>query len=382
MRHNLFLRGLVCVLGTALPLPAANRFFIENQTVPKGGMGIGILLKADIDVERNPDIDTERVLGFSFGINYDETALTVTAVTVEGTSIAPSALVEDESFFAGTIDPARGLVGYGCVLDFLPPFADSIPSGNNYALAKLVVDVIGAGGTSSPMSLETVPTNPDPDRPVKNVMTNDEGTSIIPTLLSGTITIEDRTPQITLVSGNSGPGGTVFQVEGLFFGEPGLAVKVGGAAAAATLRLDGTTLDVTAPPCASPGTKPVEVCTVWGCDTEESGFACPDEPPPGGSQKPLDENQDGKMDISDAVSVLNHLFLGTNPTLPCGDGTPGDAGNIALLDSNHDNRVDLSDPVHLLAFLFTGGPVPFPCAGDPSCPCKLIVGCPDNPKCE
>lgn len=95
----------------------------------------------------------------------------------------------------------------------------------------------------------------------------------------------------------------------------------------------------------------------------------------GGRQKPGDENQDGKFDLSDPVSVLNHLFLGTNPTLPCGDGTVTDAANVALLDSNGDGKIDLSDAVHMLAFLFLGGPPPAPCAGNADCPCILIVNC-------
>lgn len=98
--------------------------------------------------------------------------------------------------------------------------------------------------------------------------------------------------------------------------------------------------------------------------------------PAGGAQKPGDENQDGNLDLSDAVSVLNHLFLGTNPSLPCGDGTTGDAGNIKLLDANGDGRIDLSDAVNLLAFLFLGGPQPAACT-NPDCPCLVIEGCPD-----
>ena len=59
---------------------------------------------------------------------------------------------------------------------------------------------------------------------------------------------------------------------------------------------------------------------------------CP-EIPEGGLQKPGDENQDGKLDISDAVALLNFLFL--------------------------------------------GGPPPKNCLDD-KCPCIRIIGCPDN----
>jgi 23S rRNA G2069 N7-methylase RlmK/C1962 C5-methylase RlmI len=99
----------------------------------------------------------------------------------------------------------------------------------------------------------------------------------------------------------------------------------------------------------------------------------------GGTQKPFDENQDGKMDISDAVAVLNFLFTGSNPTLPCGDGLGADPANIQLLDANGDNKVDLSDPVRELGFLFLGNPRPVSCVDD-NCPCIIILGCPKWPR--
>ena len=102
------------------------------------------------------------------------------------------------------------------------------------------------------------------------------------------------------------------------------------------------------------------------------------DPSGGGRQKPGDENQDGKLDISDPVALLNHLFLGTNPELPCGDHTATDAANKALLDANGDGSIDISDPVSLLNFLFVGGGLPAVCGGDPSCACVSIPGCPEN----
>jgi hypothetical protein len=78
----------------------------------------------------------------------------------------------------------------------------------------------------------------------------------------------------------------------------------------------------------------------------------------GGVQKPGDENQDGSLNISDPVSLLNHLFSGTNPALPCGDGTLDDPANLAILDLNGSGAIDLSDPIHALNFLFSGGPPP------------------------
>lgn len=93
----------------------------------------------------------------------------------------------------------------------------------------------------------------------------------------------------------------------------------------------------------------------------------------GGSQLPADCNQDGTLDISDAICLLGHLFLGTPARVPCDGGTIQDAGNISLLDSNGGGAVDLSDAVYLLGYLF-GGSSPPVLGAD----CVSIAGCPDN----
>ncbi len=60
-----------------------------------------------------------------------------------------------------------------------------------------------------------------------------------------------------------------------------------------------------------------------------------------------DANRDAGRDISDALFIINYLYLeGTPPLCP------------AALDSNDDEDLDLTDAVHLLSYLFLGGPVP------------------------
>ena len=91
----------------------------------------------------------------------------------------------------------------------------------------------------------------------------------------------------------------------------------------------------------------------------------------GGRQFPGDLNQDSNLDISDAISLLGHLFVGNPATLPCGDGTTADPGNLVLLDVNGDNGVNLTDAVGLLTWLFRGGAPPVggqECVRIPSCP--------------
>ncbi|MEM7261804.1 MAG: lamin tail domain-containing protein, partial [Planctomycetota bacterium] len=81
-------------------------------------------------------------------------------------------------------------------------------------------------------------------------------------------------------------------------------------------------------------------------------------PPVGGRQRIGDANQDGNLDLSDAIQTLRFLFLGAGLDLPCEGASVEDAGNLVIFDSNGDGNVDLSDPVHVLAYLFLAGDPP------------------------
>jgi hypothetical protein len=94
---------------------------------------------------------------------------------------------------------------------------------------------------------------------------------------------------------------------------------------------------------------------------------------PGGIQRTGDCNQDGRLDISDGICLLGHLFLGSPRTLPCDGGSVSEPGNKALLNVNGDAIIDLSDPVRLLGFLFLGSSSPVLGKG-----CVPIAGCPEN----
>lgn len=60
-----------------------------------------------------------------------------------------------------------------------------------------------------------------------------------------------------------------------------------------------------------------------------------------------DANQDSRVDLSDAVTILSYLFA---------DGQPPSCFDRA--DVNDDNALNLTDPVYLLNFLFKSGPPP------------------------
>ena len=68
-----------------------------------------------------------------------------------------------------------------------------------------------------------------------------------------------------------------------------------------------------------------------------------------------DANEDGVIDVSDAIQMLTGLFV--SKSIP---------GCVDAADANDDGQVDISDAIHELRYLFLGGqapPAPFPHAG-------------------
>lgn len=94
-----------------------------------------------------------------------------------------------------------------------------------------------------------------------------------------------------------------------------------------------------------------------------------------GHMRPGDCNQDGSLDISDAVCVLGFLFLGAPQELPCGP-RPMYVGNRMLVDWQRDDAVDLSDAVAILVYLFSNGPPHF--LQEKGETCLPLFHCPDT----
>jgi hypothetical protein len=90
----------------------------------------------------------------------------------------------------------------------------------------------------------------------------------------------------------------------------------------------------------------------------------------GGGQRPGDSNQDGELDLSDAVSLLLRLFGGGAGPLPCEGDATGEANRL-VLDVNHDATIDVTDAIYILNYLFKDGPAPV--AGNA---CIRVEGCP------
>ena len=79
-----------------------------------------------------------------------------------------------------------------------------------------------------------------------------------------------------------------------------------------------------------------------------------------------DTNQDGLLNITDGVFILNYLFV------PMTDTSCPDA-----LDINDDNQIGTTDALMLLNYLFLGGPPPLPPFPDPG-----LDPTPDGPGCD
>ncbi|HAK94283.1 MAG TPA: hypothetical protein DCM87_04600 [Planctomycetes bacterium] len=109
----------------------------------------------------------------------------------------------------------------------------------------------------------------------------------------------------------------------------------------------------------------------WGQSAAEGGSPGRAEPA-GGRQLPADTNQDGRVNISDAVTLIKTLYGTANETLPCTGATLADGGNAVLFDVNGDAAVNLADVLHLFAYLFTNGPSPAY-----GTQCAPVTGCPD-----
>jgi hypothetical protein len=78
-----------------------------------------------------------------------------------------------------------------------------------------------------------------------------------------------------------------------------------------------------------------------------------------------DSNGSARVDLSDPIALLSHLFLGQDP-VPCLDAA----------DGNDDGTLDITDAIFVLGHLFLGGaapPEPYPEPG--SDPTPDALGC-------
>jgi hypothetical protein len=175
-----------------------------------------------------------------------------------------------------------------------------------------------------------------------------------------TSTVGWTRPEITALSPAEGYPGDTVRVEGTSF-QPGVEVRFGDQPSEDIVRESDTALRVRVP----------DLAAGWTSVIVENTDGRRSEPTPFQVHEPGrfirgDANLDTFIDLSDAVRVLLHLYVG-HPLL-CED-----AG-----DSNDDEVVDLQDVFALLGFLFQSAPpppAPFPLPGsDPGSPGALSCG--------
>jgi hypothetical protein len=103
-----------------------------------------------------------------------------------------------------------------------------------------------------------------------------------------------------------------------------------------------------------------------------------------GLQLPGDCDQSGDIDVADAVCLLSVLFLGIPPRLPCEDRFPGGDGDVRLLDWQGDLLVDISDAVALVQHEFLGAPAHqiHEESSRTIGSCVFLIECPSSPSCR
>ena len=89
-----------------------------------------------------------------------------------------------------------------------------------------------------------------------------------------------------------------------------------------------------------------------------------------GAVRPGDCNADGTLGGADAVTLLRNLFLRSTTTLPCGDGGLSNETNRFITDVDANGQVDVTDAIRLLQHIYLGGPPPQ--RGDE---CVVRAGC-------
>ncbi len=117
--------------------------------------------------------------------------------------------------------------------------------------------------------------------------------------------------------------------------------------------------------------------TVCGPDPSADSLGCTSYPQQACKavcrlRRPCDCNEDGLLDIADPVCLLNHLFVNLPPTLPCGP-----LGSLNLFDANADGAIDISDAVWKLNWMFVGTQTPLMCRDGSCIECILVPDCPE-----
>jgi len=168
-------------------------------------------------------------------------------------------------------------------------------------------------------------------------------------------------------------GGTRLHIFGSCFGTQ-TTVRIGGRPLVDATVISPTLIVGYAPALAAgegPGPRTLDLIDPRGQSSLESAVVYVDPPPPPEvTWIRGDANASGQVDISDAVTILLYLFLGTPASLTCLESADIEAGGA----------IDIGDPIQLLGYLFRGGSppaAPYPACGSaaPAHGCESFTPC-------
>jgi hypothetical protein len=188
---------------------------------------------------------------------------------------------------------------------------------------------------------------------------------------AGLLEVRLPVPEVTSVEPPFGSleGGDLVRIRGNYF-LAGVRVAFGGRDAASVVRAGGgmSELEVVTPP----GAGEVSIVVTNTQPAELTALAAPSFMYAPFAFLRADMNGDLAVDISDAFSILNALFLEA-PQRDC----------EAAADTDRSGEVDLTDPVFLLNYLFGEGPAPAaPFAGCGGAQPDEPLGCADDAACR
>ena len=298
--------GYGCVFDFQLPF----------RTIPPGEDIV--LCKIVVDVA--PDIDAE-------------TTVTLTTVTV---SIVPTSnIITNEH--GGSEVPS--LINGILTIQTRRPGIDSIDGNEGFAGDTFTVTgtffdqpglLVTVCGVEAPATLEgdTLTVTAPACEPIgfaELVVTTDRGSVSDPNGFNY-LEIPIEPVDITAVDPSSGPAGTEITITGLNFEGEALVVTIcGNVDAGATLEADGT-ISATVPDCGAEGEVEVDVCQgVDNCDSEMFNFTVP---PVGTPFRRGDPKDDGSVNISSAIFILNFLFGGNGLVAACADASDANGSKI------------------------------------------------------
>ncbi len=121
-----------------------------------------------------------------------------------------------------------------------------------------------------------------------------------------------------------------------------------------------------------------DACDIQNGDLEDRNRdGTPDDCEESSCRIPGDFNLDSSLNLTDAILELRYLFIGGGIELPCKPGEEDHFANLFLLDWQGDGVFDISDPVSLLTYLFLGtAPHIYSVAGSEQTACVEVYGCP------